>query len=71
VATGTNDWQTLTGVTPDNVTQKIKITGSGTVVVPNTDLLLTAADAVIYLDGPTLIVNNGNGKRLSLFDERW
>jgi uncharacterized repeat protein (TIGR01451 family) len=60
VATGTNDWQTLTGVSPDNVTQKIKITGSGTVIVPNTDLLLKSANAVIYLDGPTLIVNNGN-----------
>ncbi|NJN33162.1 MAG: hypothetical protein HC817_01830 [Saprospiraceae bacterium] len=60
VATGTHDWQALTGVSPDNVTKRIRITGSGKVVVPNTDLLLTSANAVIYLDGPTLVVNNGN-----------
>lgn len=60
VATGNVDWQTLTGVAADNVTGKIRISGTGTVTINNSNLKLNSASAVVYLNGPTLIVNNGN-----------
>ncbi|MEK7831964.1 MAG: SdrD B-like domain-containing protein, partial [Acidobacteriota bacterium] len=62
VVTGTQDWQSLTGVSADNVTNKIRLTGSGTVIVNNKDLLLKSSGAVVFVNGPTLIVNNGNLK---------
>ncbi|MCE7926873.1 MAG: hypothetical protein DYG98_27880, partial [Haliscomenobacteraceae bacterium CHB4] len=63
VATGTVNWTTLLpAVTPSNVTQKIRITGTGTVNVENSDLLLKSATAVLVVDGPTLQVRKGNFK---------
>lgn len=56
VATGIKTFQSLTGTSPSNVTNKIKITGTGTVVVNGEDLALKSAGAVVYLEGPTLIV---------------
>lgn len=56
VATGIKTFQSLTGVSPSNITNKIKITGTGTVVVNHEDLVLKSATAVLQIDGPTLIV---------------
>ena len=41
---------------PSNITNKIKITGSGTVVVNHSDIVLNNSAAVLHIDGPTLIV---------------
>lgn len=60
VATGNVDWQNLTGIVADNVNQKIRITGTGTVTVNNKNLILKTSNAVVFIDGPTLILNNGN-----------
>lgn len=63
VAVGTVNWTTLLpAVSPNNVTQKVRITGTGTVNVENSDLLLKAAGAVLVVDGLTLQVRNGNFK---------
>ncbi len=61
-ATGTVDFQSLTGVNPNNVTQKIRIRGTGTVIVNNSDLLLKSSGAVVYVEGAGLYTNNGNLK---------
>jgi hypothetical protein len=60
VANGNVDWQSLTGVSADNVTNKIRISGTGTVTINNMSLKLTSASAVVFIDGPELIINNGN-----------
>ena len=59
VATGSVDWQTLTGVSSENVTGKIRISGTGTVIVRNKNLTLNSANAVVFIEGATLIVDNG------------
>ncbi len=56
VATGIKTFQSLTGVSASNITNRIKITGSGTVVVNHEDLVLNSSSAVLQIDGPTLIV---------------
>ncbi len=59
VANGNVDWQALTGVIADNINVKIRITGSGTVTVNNKNVLLKSSGAVLFIDGPTLVINNG------------
>ncbi len=56
VATGIKTFESLTGMVPSNITNKIKITGSGTVVVNHSDIVLNSSTAVLHIDGPTLIV---------------
>jgi hypothetical protein len=56
VSTGIKTFQSLTGISPSNITNKIKITGSGTVVVNGQDLALMSSNAVLHIEGPTLVV---------------
>jgi hypothetical protein len=63
VVNGTQHWSTLLpGVNPDNITTTIRISGNGTVIVPNSDVLLKSSNAVLMIDGIEFIVNNGNVK---------
>ncbi|MBX2893186.1 MAG: hypothetical protein KF734_19905, partial [Saprospiraceae bacterium] len=63
VANGTINWTALLpAVSPNNVTQKIRITGTGIVNVENSDLLLKSSNAVLVVDGPELRIRNGNFK---------
>ncbi len=55
-------WQSLGLGKPDEVTNKIRISGGGTVIVQNGDLLLKSSGAVLNLEGVEFIVNNGNLK---------
>ncbi len=59
VASGNVDWQALTGVIADNINVKIRISGSGIVTVNNKNVILKSAGAVLFIDGPTLVINNG------------
>ncbi len=60
VASGTVTWSSLGLGSSDNVTSKIRISGTGTVRVPSGDLLLKSSNAVVFIDGPTLVLENGN-----------
>ena len=62
VASGSAEWNSLGLGSSANVTQKIRIFGTGTVIVPNGDLILKSGSAVLFIDGPTLVVKNGNLK---------
>lgn len=59
VVNGKVDWQTFTGINPENVTTKIRLTGNGTITVKNKNLTLNSGNAVIFLDGPNLVIDNG------------
>lgn len=60
VATGTVTWSSLSLGSADNVTSKIRISGTGTVRITSGDLLLKSSNAVVFIDGPTLVLENGN-----------
>lgn len=60
VANGNVDWQTLTGLVPDNISVKVRVSGSGTVTIKNKNLSLVSAAAVVFFDGPTLVIDNGS-----------
>ena len=53
-------WASLGIGSADNVTQKIRISGTGTVTVKDVNLILKSSSAVVYLDGITFVVENGN-----------
>ena len=60
VVSGNTTWSALGLGDNENVTTKIRITGTGKVVVPNGNLLLKSSTAVIFVDGVELVVNAGN-----------
>ncbi len=61
VANGTVNWSSLLpAVTPNNFTTTVRITGTGKVIIQNSDFLMKSSSAVLYVDGPELVVNNGN-----------
>lgn len=60
VVTGNVTWNSLVGTDHQNITQKIRITGDGTITVVNGNVSLQTASAVLVIDGPEFIVNNGN-----------
>ena len=60
VATGNVTWNSLGIGSADNVVNKIRISGTGTVTVTGTNLLLKSSGAIVFIDGPTLILDNGN-----------
>ena len=60
VVTGDVTWASLGLGSADNVTQTIRITGTGKVRVESINLILKSSNAVIYIDGVELIVENGN-----------
>ena len=45
---------------PQNITQKIRITGTGKVTVPNGNVILKSGTAVLNIVGAEFVVNNGN-----------
>jgi len=59
-ASGFVTWSSLVGANPESITNKIRITGKGTVFIANANLKLESSGAAVVIDGPTLIVNNGN-----------
>ncbi len=57
---GTVSWSSLNIGDPSNITQKIKLSGSGKVVVMNNNVLLTSSNGVLFIEGIEFIVDNGN-----------
>lgn len=61
VANGVTTWQALVGTNPENITNRIRISGSGTVIVDNQNLLLKSSNAVLVIEDATLIVRGNVG----------
>jgi hypothetical protein len=53
-------WASLGIGDADNVTEQIRITGTGKVTVQSVSLMLKSSSAVVYIDGPELVIENGN-----------
>jgi SdrD B-like domain/Secretion system C-terminal sorting domain len=59
--TGNQTWTTLlAGINPEDMNKRIKIVGTGTLRVVNGNLKMSTNRSLIVVDGPELIVNNGN-----------
>jgi len=59
-AVGTISWSSLVGKDPEKITNKIRITGNGTVIIPNSNLKLEGSDAAVVIEGATLLIENGD-----------
>lgn len=60
VANGVHTWSSLIGSGQLHTTQKIRISGTGTVIIQNSNLQLESSNAAVVLDGVELILNNGD-----------
>lgn len=57
---GQVDWNSLGLGSPENVTSRIRLQGTGTVIIENNNLILKSSNAILYVSGVELIVKNGN-----------
>jgi len=55
-------WTNILNAPPADIVTRIRISGSGKVIVQNSDLILKSTTAVLYLEGVELVVDNGNLK---------
>jgi hypothetical protein len=59
--TGNQTWNSLlAGISHEDMKQRIRIIGTGTLRVVNGNLKLSDANSLIVVEGPELIINNGN-----------
>ncbi len=57
---GNVNWNSILGSTdPSDMYKKVRITGSGSVTIPNDDLKLSSSNSLLVMEGVDLIIPNG------------